>query len=81
MRDVLNISEAKAQLSAIVERVSTTGQPVILARAGKPLAKVVRYEPSQTPRRLGFYKKTIVIPEDFDQWPGDVARALGIADD
>ena len=38
---ITNISEAKAQLSALIERVMT-GEDIIIGKAGKPVAKIVR---------------------------------------
>mgnify|MGYP003566088017 CR=1 FL=1 len=39
---ITNISEAKAQLSALIEKV-LSGEEVIIGKAGKPVAKLVRY--------------------------------------
>ena len=77
--EILTITEAKAQLSAVVERV-VNGEEVILGRAGKPVAKVVPYAPSQGDRRLGIFAGQIEIAEDFDTWPEEEARAFGIID-
>ena len=49
---VTNISEAKAQLSALLEKV-LAGEEVIIGKAGRPVAKLVRYERSEKPRRPG----------------------------
>ena len=46
---ITNISEAKAQLSALIKKVMS-GQEVIIGKAGKPVAKLVRYERSDKPR-------------------------------
>lgn len=72
-----NISEAKAQLSALVERVMA-GQEVIIGKAGKPVAKLVRYEPTERPRKPGALKGKITIADDFDDLPDDVAEAFGM---
>ena len=72
-----NISEAKAQLSALVERVMA-GQEVIIGKAGKPVAKLVRYEPTEIPRKPGALKGKITIADDFDDLPDDVAEAFGM---
>jgi prevent-host-death family protein len=74
---VTNISEAKAQLSALIEKV-LAGQEVIIAKAGKPVAKLIRYERSEEPRRPGALRGKIKIAEDFDELPEDVARAFGM---
>ena len=66
MRSV-NIHEAKTHLSRLVERAAN-GEPFIIAKAGKPLVKVV---PLDAPiegktRRLGFMKGAFKVPDDFD---------------
>ena len=74
-----NISEAKAQLSALIEKV-ITGQEVIIGKAGKPVAKLVRYERSEKPRRPGALRGKIKIADDFDKLPRDIAEAFGMVD-
>ena len=76
---IANISEAKAQLSALVEKVMA-GQEVIIGKAGKPVAKLVRYERSAQPRRPGALKGKIKIADDFDELPEDIAAAFGMVD-
>ena len=66
MRTV-NIHEAKTHLSRLVDRAAQ-GEPFIIAKAGKPLVKVV---PLDTPRankarRFGFLRGQISVPDDFD---------------
>ena len=74
---ITNISEAKAQLSALVEKV-LAGEEIIIGKAGKPVAKLIRYERSEEPRRPGALKGKIKIAEDFDDLPEDIARAFGM---
>jgi prevent-host-death family protein len=76
---ITNISEAKAQLSALIEKV-LAGQEVIIGKAGKPVAKLVPYERSQVPRRPGALRGKIKIGEDFDDLPQDMAKAFGVVD-
>ena len=77
---MLNISEAKAQLSSVIEQVVTRGEEFLIGRAGKPVARIVRYEAARKNRRVGLYKGKIHVASDFDEWPEDVARALGMRD-
>ena len=65
MRTV-NIHEAKTHLSRLVERAAQ-GEPFIIARAGKPLVKVVPLDapPAGAKKRLGFMPE-IQVPDDFD---------------
>ena len=74
-----NISEAKAQLSALIEKV-LAGQEVIIGKAGKPVAKLVRYHRSEEPRKPGALRGKIKIAEDFDDLPEDIAKAFGMVE-
>ena len=76
---ITNISEAKAQLSSLIEKVMT-GQEVIIGKAGKPVAKLVRYERSDEPRKPGALRGKIMISKDFDELPEDIAEAFGVID-
>lgn len=63
----VNIHEAKPQLSKLVEQ-AVKGEPFIIAKAGKPLVKVVALT-AQSPSRMqwfGFMAGQIVVPDDFD---------------
>lgn len=67
----VNIHEAKTHLSRLVERAAE-GEPFVIAKAGKPLVKVV---PLETPmagqtQRLGFMSGRITVPDDFDRMGG-----------
>ncbi len=74
---ITNISEAKAQLSALIEKVMS-GREVIIGKAGKPVAKIVPYDPSKEPRKPGILRGKIHIAEDFDELPQDIAAAFGV---
>jgi prevent-host-death family protein len=74
---ITNISEAKAQLSALIEKV-LAGEEVIIGKAGKPVAKLVRYQRSEEQRRSGALKGQIKIADDFDELPEDIAETFGM---
>jgi len=74
---ITNISEAKAQLSALIER-ALAGEEVIIGKAGKPLVKLVRYQRSEEKRQPGALKGQIKIADDFDELPEDIAEAFGM---
>jgi len=74
---ITNISEAKAQLSALVEKV-LAGQEVIIGKAGKPVAMLVQYNRRESVRKPGILKGKIKIASDFDELPPDIAEALGV---
>ncbi len=66
MRTV-NMHEAKTHLSRLV-KAAVAGEPFIIARAGKPVVKVVALEAPEAgaTRRIGFLAGRISVPEDFD---------------
>lgn len=76
MRTV-NIHEAKTHLSRLIERAAG-GEPFIIAKAGKPLVKVVPLpaDGEDEPRRLGFLAGQIAVPDDFDQMGSDEIEQL-----
>ena len=63
-----NIHQAKTHLSRLLERVEN-GEEVIIARAGKPVARLVPYAEPTSPRRPGALRGKIEIAEDFDVTP------------
>ena len=63
--NVVNMHEAKTQLSKLVEKAAK-GEPFIIAKAGKPLVKVVPVDTPTAPRRLGFLRGVVTVPDDFD---------------
>ncbi|MBI3890225.1 MAG: type II toxin-antitoxin system prevent-host-death family antitoxin [Candidatus Wallbacteria bacterium] len=71
-----NISAAKAELSALIERVEK-GEEVLIARAGRPVARLVPYEGIARRREPGALRGQIDIAPDFDDLPDDLARAFG----
>jgi len=62
----VNIHEAKTQLSKLVEN-AVKGESFVIAKAGKPLVKVSALDAPAAPRRLGFMKGEIAVPDDFDR--------------
>lgn len=64
--DTVNVHEAKTHLSRLLERVER-GEEVVIARAGKPVAKLVSVNPAKKTRGvLGRYRGQIWMSEDFD---------------
>ena len=74
---VRNISEAKAELSALIEAVQS-GSEVIIAKAGKPVARLVAFRGPAHPRKPGSMAGEIWAAPDFDTLPDDLAEAFGI---
>lgn len=72
----VNIAEAKAHLSALVQK-ALTGEEVVIARDNKPLVKLVPLEPVVGCRRPGSAKGQIFyVADDFDQTPEEFAEYL-----
>ena len=64
MVTIVNMHEAKSTLSKLVEKVAE-GEEVVIAKAGKPVAKLVKYE--REPRKLGgSWEGKVWMAEDFD---------------
>ena len=80
-----NIYEAKTNFSALVEKASS-GEEVIIAKAGKPVLKLVPIEPEEQPIYYrpapGFAKGqfTDLIAELDKPWPEDIQRAFEMID-
>ena len=61
-----NIHEAKTNLSKLIEKVEK-GDEVIIAKAGKPVAKLVSYKPKKELRKPGIWKGKVWVSPDFDE--------------
>ncbi|MFZ0705692.1 MAG: type II toxin-antitoxin system Phd/YefM family antitoxin [Candidatus Korobacteraceae bacterium] len=61
-----NVHEAKTHFSKLLARVEA-GEEVVIAKAGKPVAKIVPIQGKKAPRRLGTAKGEFVVPDDFDE--------------
>jgi prevent-host-death family protein len=76
MRQV-NMHEAKTQLSRLVEDAAR-GDEIIIAKAGKPVARLVPVDRASTPRLRGLLKDKIWIADDFDApLPPEILRSFG----
>ena len=75
MRQV-NIHDAKTNLSRLVDQAAK-GEPFVIAKAGKPLVKVVALDAPAAgkARRLGFLAGQFEVPDDIDRMgAGDIER-------
>lgn len=76
MARTVNMHEAKTHLSRIVEEVAG-GAEVVIARAGKPVARLVPLARAPRRKRLGLLKGKLRVPDDFDDpLPADVLDAF-----
>jgi prevent-host-death family protein len=63
---VFNIHEAKTHFSKLLERV-LSGEEVVIAKAGKPVARILPFTTDDTsPRKPGQDKGKLIIQPDFD---------------
>jgi len=74
------IGEAKTNLSKLIA-AAERGEPVEIRRGKTPVVKLVPVPPATKPlREPGALEGQVYIPDDFDELPDDVARALGMID-
>jgi prevent-host-death family protein len=75
-KGLVNIAEAKAQLSRLIERVER-GEVVLIGRYGRVVAKLVPPEAPPKPKRVpGVWKGKVWIAPDFDQPNAEIARMM-----
>ncbi len=73
---VVNIHEAKTHLSRLLARVEG-GEEIIIARAGRAIARLVPMEPVPAERTPGSARGQFTVPDDFDApLPDDVIEAF-----
>ncbi len=65
MDKAVNIHEAKTHLSRLIERVEA-GEEITLARAGRPVAKLVPFKRRVEPRTPGAWKGRVTYAPDWD---------------
>lgn len=78
----VNIHEAKTHLSRLVEGAAK-GEPFVIAKAGKPMVKVVALTAPgpREQKRLGFMKGQIRVPRDFDRMgAAEIEKMFGDGD-
>jgi prevent-host-death family protein len=71
----VNIHEAKTHLSRLVERVEG-GDEVVIARAGRPVARLVPFRVRSKPRTPGLWRGQVRLSPDFDRTPDDILDAF-----
>ena len=77
MQKIVNIQEAKTQLSKLLSEVEESRSEVIIARYNKPIAKLVAIEHVPKDRTPGSAKGEFVLPASFfEPLPADVLAAF-----
>ncbi len=71
----VNTHEAKTQLSQLIERAAA-GEEIVIAKAGKPMARLVPYRERRGPRTPGLWRGRVHLAPDFDQTPAEVIAAF-----
>lgn len=74
----VNILEAKTNLSNLVKLVETgKEEQIIIARYGKPVAKMILYNDKPISRRIGVAKGKLESPENLDKYNGEISEMFG----
>ena len=77
----MNVLEAKTNFSKIIAMLERKEEKeVIVARAGKPVVKIIAVEPFDVSKRLGIAKGKFELPDDFDldECNAQIAAMFGI---
>jgi prevent-host-death family protein len=68
----VNMHEAKSQLSALVQAV-LDGEDVVIAKAGRPVVRLIPFQETRAPREPGRLKGQIRMADDFDAVDDEIA--------
>jgi prevent-host-death family protein len=79
MSDIVTVSEAKTQLSSLIERVKE-GEEIVIRRGQQPVAKLVRYEAPIQRRQMGDLRGQIWMSDDFDEPDEELEKLFGTRD-
>lgn len=74
--ETVNIHQAKTHLSKLLERAAC-GEEIIIAKAGKPIARLTGYHEDECARTGGQWKGLVRLSKDFDApLPDEIAQAF-----
>ena len=77
----VNILEAKTELSKLIRLIETGKEDqIIIARYGKPVAKMTVYNDTPVSKRIGIAKGKLKSPEDLDQHKDEIVELFGGTD-
>jgi prevent-host-death family protein len=79
MSEIVTVTEAKTQLSRLIERVAD-GEEIVIRRGPSPIAKLVAYEAKPTRRIPGDLEGQIWMSDDFDAPDEEIERLFGTRD-
>lgn len=76
--ETVNLYEAKTQLSKLVDRAAA-GEEIVIAKAGRPLARLVPMSRRTEQRPLGLLRGRVLVAPNFDDpLPDDLGDAFGL---
>jgi len=76
MSESVNVYEAKTHLSQLLDRAAA-GEEIIIARAGRPVARLVALgEPTSARRVPGGWQGQVSMAPDFDELPAEIEAAF-----
>lgn len=74
---ITNISDAKASLSKLIRQIQETNEPVIIGKAGKPIAILSAFNNKHTPRELGgSWEGKVSMSEDFNDADEEIMESF-----
>lgn len=76
----VNIYEAKTRLSALIAEAEAGGE-VVIAKAGRPVVRLVPVDQPLSPRTPGAMKGKIELAEDFDAFDAEIERWFSSEDE
>ena len=76
MSESVNVYEAKTHLSQLLDRAAA-GEEIVIARAGRPIARLVALAGSRSqPRVPGGWRGKVSMSADFDELPPEIEAAF-----
>ena len=73
--EIVNVHEAKTHLSRLLLRAEQ-GEEIVIARGGRPAAKLVPYRETKGRRQGGQWRNRVFMAPDFEELPPEVAAAF-----
>jgi prevent-host-death family protein len=77
--DPVTVTEAKTQLSRLIERVQT-GEEIVIRRGQRPVAKLIAFSQPAKSRKPGALRGQIWMSDDFDEPDEELERLFGTRD-
>ena len=72
------VDEAQSRLAQLIG-LAEKGEEIIIAQAGKPVARLIAYRQPDGPRQGGQWRGQVRIASDFDQLPPGLSEAFGLS--